>query len=97
MRIPDAETALKIYLKYPAEIGNDQIRELFGDVSGSFISKLKKQVREAMQEAGVKVWDKHNIDTVTAYSVWNLNIKKIQSSYLVAKKLQLSSDTAGQG
>jgi len=89
IKIPDAETALKIYLSYPAEIGNAQIRELFGNISGSYLAKIKKEVKDKMLKDGTKVWDKHNIDTKTAYEVWNLDIDDLERSYKQARRLKL--------
>ena len=78
MKKPDIETAIRIYHEYP-EIGNEQIRELYGNLSISTTTKYKNLVRKEMVERGVKTYAPYSVNTAIAYEVWGLNIKDLEN------------------
>ena len=83
----NTETALRIYYTYPREIGNAEIKELFGVKSSASVSSIKKHVRELMEEKGVTTWNKNSIDTRTTYEYAGIDIDRIERCYLKMKKL----------
>ncbi len=50
--ITDIDTALRIYYQYP-EIGNSQIRELFGVTNGRTLARYKRAVQEELMNRNV--------------------------------------------
>ncbi len=77
---PNVEVAVMVYAKY-SELGTDQIRELFGEISDSTVHKLKTRAREQMEKDGAAVFDKRSVDTDSAYKAWNLDIKALEVRY----------------
>ena len=73
---PKVEIAVMVYAKY-SELGTEQIKELFGDISNSTVHKLKIRAREQMEKDGTAVFDKRSVDTDSAYKAWNLDIKAL--------------------
>ena len=52
-RITDIDTALYIYYRYP-EIGNKEIKELFGGLGSAALTKYKKAVQGEQIKQNVK-------------------------------------------
>lgn len=93
----DIKAALRIYYKYPSEIGNEQIKEIFGgEIGATTIGRRKKEVKKAMAESEppVHTWNVANVDTETAYKVWGLDIAKLERSYKKLLALGLDSEQA---
>jgi hypothetical protein len=67
------DTALRLYHLH-GELGNKEIEELFGKLSSSTISKLKKLVVEEMEKRNVQSYGLYKVNTVVAYDVWGLAI-----------------------
>lgn len=76
MKLPDAEKALTLYYT-KSEIDNADIRELF-DCNISTATRLKKQVRAEMAKTGVKTWLAKNVDTQTAFKVWQIDVDALE-------------------
>ena len=80
VRIPQVinpEEALRCYYLF-TEIGNKEIRAMFGNLGSPRISKMKKLVREVMSEEGVLVYDATAVNTEIAFHVWGINVKKLE-------------------
>ena len=92
----DLKAALKIYYKYPNEIGTEQISQIFGGITESTIARRKKEVRIAMAESKppVRSWNPAKVDTETAYKVWGLDIAKLERSYKKLLALGLDDEQA---
>lgn len=88
-QIKDIETALKIYYMYP-EIGNTEIRELFGSIGNSTISNYKKAVKEEQVRRDKLTAHINTIDTETAYDVWGIDVEDLEKRRAKLKKLQLA-------
>ncbi len=73
----DIDTALRIYYTYP-EIGNKEIKELFGELGGSTISNYKKAVRKVQAERGVLTAQRNTVNTEVAYEVWRIDVKDLE-------------------
>ncbi|MGN0107751.1 MAG: hypothetical protein ACI4A5_08650 [Hominilimicola sp.] len=69
----DIDTALRIYYTYP-EIGNKEIKELFGVSNTRTLARYKKDVRQAQTERGVLTSQMHTVNTEVAYAVWGIDV-----------------------
>lgn len=69
----DIDTALRIYYTYP-EIGNKEIKELFGVSNTRTLARYKKDVRQAQTERGVLTSQMHTVNTEVAYTVWGIDV-----------------------
>jgi len=92
IRMPDTETALRIYYSNANEIGSREIRELFklSANSGATVARIKKTVWAEQEKRGIKTWNAGSIDTETAYEVWGLDIRKLERNYKKMKALGLA-------
>ncbi len=75
--ITSMDEALRIFYTYP-EIGNKEIRELFGNLGNSTISNYKKAVRAAQTERGVRTSQMNTVNTEIAYEVWGIDVKDLE-------------------
>lgn len=89
-QIADIDTALRIYYQYP-EIGNKQIRELFGGLGNSTIANYKRAVLDKQIEIGKKTSAAHTVDTETAFDVWGIDVENLEKRKLKLKKLGFAS------
>lgn len=78
------DEAIRIYYTYP-ELGNKEIRALFGNLGNSTISNYKKAVREVQIERKVKTSQKDAVNTDIAYEVWGIDVNDLERR---RKKLQ---------
>ncbi len=85
----DIDTAIRIYYQYP-EIGNAQIRELYGKIGNKTIQDYKNAVRERQIEEGIKVNQFHCVNTETAYKVWGIDVEDLIRRREKLKKLKLA-------
>lgn len=85
----DVETVLKIYLQYPNEIGNGQIRALFGVKSNAAVAKIKRAIREIMLEEGMKVWNPANVSTRATFEYAGIEIERYKRLYQERRKIGL--------
>lgn len=90
VQIKDIDTALRVYYTYP-ELSNAQIRELFGNIAGSTISKYKQAVRAIQAEREVKTSQLNTINTEIAYEVWGINVADLEKRRAKLIKLGLSA------
>lgn len=89
VRVPpivDVGTAIEVFWSYP-ELGNEQIRELFGSRSPNTVSRLKKAAWALMHEEGSFVTNASRVPTATAYRAWGLDIDDLTERYTKLKKL----------
>lgn len=93
LALPKAEIALRIYCDYPAEIGNKQIKELFGIKASSTVARIKKEIKEIQEERNIKTWSKSAINTKLAYETWGLEIKELE--IILRKKQKLGFAVEG--
>ena len=89
VRIPqvtDIQTAIRIYYA-KTEIGNKDIRELFGSLGNHTIAKLKKAAKEQMDEDEVPNWNAKYVNTKSAYKIWGLDIEDLEKRFRKLKQL----------
>ncbi len=79
-------TALKLYYEH-TELSNDNIKELFGNLSGATISKLKKKVYIRMAEENTPIWNAMYVNTEVAYKTWGIDVTDLERRYHKLKEL----------
>lgn len=89
-RITDIDTALYIYYLYP-EIGNKEIKELFGGLGSAALTKYKKAVQGEQIKQNVKTSQLYTINTEVAYEVWGIDVAELEKRRDKLKKLGLSA------
>ncbi|MCH5209446.1 MAG: hypothetical protein J1F01_00630 [Oscillospiraceae bacterium] len=82
--------AIRIYYTYP-ELGNKEIRELFGNLANSTISNYKKAVREVQTERNIKTSQKNAVNTEVAYEVWGIDVENLEQRRKKLKALGMSA------
>lgn len=87
-KITSIENALKVYYEN-AEIGNKEIKYLFGVRSSTTISKLKKLVKEEMIKRDMPTFNDYKINTSIAYDVWGMDINNLEKRMKKIKELSL--------
>jgi DNA-binding Lrp family transcriptional regulator len=86
--ITNIETALTIYYKH-AELGNKEIKELFGCRSSATTSRLKRLARAEMIKRGIPTFNAYKVNTATAYKVWGIDIDSLEQRMRKIKELSL--------
>lgn len=91
MRIPQIASVTKAVEIYCNNItlGNKQIKELFGGISGNKISQLKKAAREQMEKDGAPAYNGYTVSTICAFKAWGLDIKELYKRYRTIQKLKI--------
>lgn len=82
-QVADISAAIRLYYEH-TEIGNKDIRAIFGDMGNGRIGRLKQLVLEAMHERGTVHYNAQYVNTEVAYDVW-INIDRLTAG---RKKLQ---------
>ena len=82
--------ALSVY-HHHLELGNDEIKKLFGERSPTTISKLKKFVKDEMILQKIKSFQANTVNTEIAYQVWGLDISDLERRFKKINELGLSS------
>ena len=86
--ITSIENALKIYYEN-GEIGNKEIKYLFGNRSSTTIARLKKLVRAEMIKKDMPTFNVNKVNTVIAYEVWGIDIIDLEKRMKKLKELSL--------
>lgn len=85
----DTLTALRIWYKYPSEIGNVQLRELFGLESSYSMARIKKEIRKIQIEEGIGILYPYNVSTKAAYQYAGIDIEEMKKRYREGQRLGL--------
>lgn len=83
------DKALYIYYAY-TEIGNKEIRELFGKMGNSTIAQYKRAVIAQQAEDEVYTSGFATVDTKTAYKVWGIDVEDLERRRDKLQKLGLA-------
>ncbi|MDR2569165.1 MAG: hypothetical protein LBD23_02555 [Oscillospiraceae bacterium] len=86
--ITSIENALKVYYEN-GEIGNKEIKMLFGSRSSATISRLKSIVKIEMLKRNIPTFNAYKVNTVVAYDVWGINIMDLENRMRKIKELSL--------
>jgi len=86
--ITGIDNALKIYYSN-SEIGNKEIKELFGSLSSATVSKLKHIVKDEMCNRNILAFGLNKVNTNVAYDVWGIDINDLEKRLKKLKELAL--------
>jgi len=86
--ITNIENALKIYYEN-AEIGNKEIKKLFGNRSSVTISRLKTLVKAEMLKRNMPTFNAYKVNTPIAYDVWGIDVNDLENRMKKIKELSL--------
>ncbi len=84
----DIAAALRIFFE-KTEIGNAEIKEIFGKTSSSIVQKYKKPVLDVMHTENIYTWGRDSIDTKTAFKVWEIDVNELEKRYKKLLSLNL--------
>ena len=85
--IASVEAALDTFYKFP-QLGNKEIRLIFGQIGSAKICELKVLAREKMKEQNQPLWNNKTVNTDSAYQAWGLNIGDLERRYAKIKKME---------
>lgn len=85
-RVTSIENAVLIYYSN-LDLGNKEIRELFGPLGSARLVGLKRLVIEEMKNRGQLQYDSTSVRTKTAYEVWGLDIADLEKRLAKLRKL----------
>ena len=86
--ITSIDTALKVYYT-SSEIGNKEITALFGRRSSATIARLKKIVKNEMNNRDIPSYGANKVNTVVAFDIWGLDINDLEKRMKKIKELNL--------
>jgi len=86
--ITSIENALKVFYEN-GEIGNKEMKCLFGKRSSATISRLKRLVKAEMTKRGVPTFNANKINTVVAYELWGIDVVELENRMKKIKELSL--------
>ena len=92
MRIPkiqSVKTALSVYYQNPS-LGNDEIRQLFGNIGKAKIAELKKIAMAEMLKDGCPVYNPRYVSTGVAYKAWGIDVSELVRRMEWINKLNLN-------
>jgi hypothetical protein len=87
-QITDISTVIKTYYLFP-EIGNKEIKLIFGNKSSATVSKLKKLAKKSMYENNVLTHGLYKVNTESAYRAWGIDIKDLEKRMKKLHELNL--------
>ena len=96
MKRPDMREAIRVYHQYD-EIGNKEMREIFGPMGNDTISKLKKLAVAVMNEKGIRPWSANKVKTDCAFKAWNIDVNDLEARVRKLNKLAESGIIRGEG
>jgi len=88
MRGTCIENALRVFYEN-GEIGNKEMKCLFGNRSSATISRLKRLVKAEMIKRETPTFNASKVNTVVAYDVWGIDVAELESRMKKIKELSL--------
>ena len=85
-KLQSIEDALRIYYTRP-ELTNEDICQLFGNVSTGTLSNLKRPVKERMRAEKYFCCTRFAINTKLAFEEWGIDVAELEARYKKFKKL----------
>ena len=89
----DIDTLLRIRYTCP-ELGPDEIRAIFGDISSGTMSRLRRMAREKQKERGIHTIGTYTVSTSAAYEAWGINVEFLKQGRKELIKLGLYDQSA---
>ena len=88
-QITNIDTALAIYYNH-VEIGNKEIKKLFGARSSATVARMKREVKTVMDRNGISSYSAYKINTIIAYQVWGIDVVDLEKRKQKITELNLS-------
>ena len=88
--IASIENALRIYYSH-SELGNNEIKSLFGKTSSNTIARLKRYARDEMMKRNIPSFGINNVNTAVAFDVWGIDVEDLEKRMQKMKALGLTS------
>jgi len=73
------DNALSIYYNN-SELGNKEIIDLFGKMSPTTLSRLKKAIKNKMYELNIPSFGVNRINTKIAYEMWGIDVNTLKEN-----------------
>ena len=70
------------------QLGNKEIKLIFGQIGSAKICELKVLAREKMKEQNQPLWNNKTVNTDSAYQALGLNIGDLERRYAKIKKME---------
>ena len=86
--ITSIDNALQIYYTY-SEIGNREIKVLFGKLSSATISRLKTVVKREMDKRNLLSYGMYKVNTNIAFAIWGIHVADLEKRRKKLKDLNL--------
>ena len=87
-QIASIENALRIYYSH-SQLGNKEIKSLFGKNSSNTIARLKRYVRDEMMKRNIPSFGINNVNTAVAFDVWGIDVNDLEKRMQKIKELGL--------
>ena len=93
VRIPQVQNARVALATYysQSEIGNADIKMLFGNMGQERITKLKAVARERMREENCPTYNARYVNTECAFEAWGIDVKRLEKGLGILEKLGLEA------
>ena len=88
--IQSIENALLLYYSR-SELGNNEIKSLFGKNSSNTIARLKRYARDEMMRRNIPSYGINNVNTAVAFDVWGIDVEDLEKRMQKMKDLGLTS------
>lgn len=85
--ITSVEAALDTFYKFP-QLGNKEIKLIFGQIGSAKICELKVLAREKMKEQNQPLWNNKTVNTDSAYQAWGLDVADLERRYARLKRME---------
>ena len=82
------DETIRIYYTYP-EIGNAEIKKIFGPMGSFKMTRLKNMARVLQDEKEIKTMGQYSVNTELAFKAWGIDIAKLERSKEKLNKLGL--------
>jgi hypothetical protein len=86
--ISSIDNALRLYYSH-SEIGNKEIKALFGSLSSATVSRLKTAVKGEMARRDICSYGMYKINTSVAFDVWGIDVNNLEVRRRKLKELNL--------
>lgn len=88
--IKDIEAAVRIY-NSTVEIGNKEIRAIFGKMETSRLKKFREIALAEMIRRECPQMHPFRVNTIIAFEAWGYDIKELERKYMKLKRLGFAS------
>ncbi len=85
--ITSVESALEVYYKFP-QLGNKEIRLIFGQIGSAKICQLKVIARDKMHERGEILYNDRLVGTDAAFKAWGIDVADLEKRFTRLRRME---------